>query len=171
MVLVRGAREDEVPRLVKIGLAAWEQAVVGFADVTKMRTTAEYSFGSFLRESWPRTLVVETGGASVGWAARENDDVEVSDLWIMPEHQRQGLGSALIEALRGDMEGTGLPEMTARTHAGNASAIAFFRHHGFRIAWFSTAYLARLDRDVEQVGLARTLREVESAVDKSVGDM
>ncbi|SES10148.1 GNAT family N-acetyltransferase [Rhizobium sp. NFR03] len=164
MVLVRGAREDEVPRLVKIGLAAWEQAVVGFADVTKMRTTAEYSFGSFLREGWPRILVVEAGGASVGWAARENGDVEISDLWIMPDHQRQGLGSALIDALRSDIEGTGLTEMTARTHAGNEPAIAFFRHHGFHVAWFSTAYLARLDRDVEQIGLSLTLSKGEGAV-------
>ncbi|WP_455854470.1 hypothetical protein [Ensifer canadensis] len=51
MPVIRHARQDEVGALTAIGLRAWEGAIVGLADVGRMRRLAENAFGDFLCQS------------------------------------------------------------------------------------------------------------------------
>ena len=59
MITVRNAREDDVPALVDIGVRAWEQAVVGVADLQVRRDYARNAFQQFLAELG-YTVVEET---------------------------------------------------------------------------------------------------------------
>lgn len=97
--MIRHAHEKDVPVLVDIGLQAWEKAVSGVADAGAMRRVAELSFLSFLRSNWFLVSIIENGGAVAGWAAREDRDGTISDLWIEPALQRSGLGSSLLADL------------------------------------------------------------------------
>ncbi|WEZ83752.1 GNAT family N-acetyltransferase [Rhizobium sp. 32-5/1] len=157
MIFVRTAREAEVPQLSAVGLRAWEQAVVGLVDVERMRRVAELAFLSFLRSHWSITSVIESSGTPVGWAAREDQDGAISDLWIDPEVQGTGIGSRLLLTIEADIVRAGFDDATTKTHAQNARAIGFFRKHGYSVNWLSTAYSAKLDRDVESVGLTKRL--------------
>jgi ribosomal-protein-alanine N-acetyltransferase len=161
LVTFRIAREEEVPMLAEIGLLAWSGAIAGVAELAgdhaAMRRTAEMAFLSFARSSWNRIRVVEAGDV-LGWAARERADGTITDLWVRPDLQRRGLGSGLLQRVEAEMIAEGLDAAEAGTHVANAAAIAFFTSRGYRIAWLSTQYAARLDRDIEQVGLKKTLR-------------
>jgi len=159
MIIVRLARENEVPALAAIGLDAWEKAVSGVADAQAMRQVAELSFLSFLRSKWFSVGVIEHGGVIAGWGAREDDDGTISDLWIEPSMQRQGLGSALLADLEERIVAGGFEAAIIRTHAQNDKAIGFFRKHGYAISSLSTAYAPKLDRDVESVGMTKMLVE------------
>lgn len=159
MMIVRLARENEVPALAAIGLDAWEKAVSGVADAQAMRRIAELSFLSFLRSNWFSVSVVETGRTLTGWAAREDNDGTISDLWIEPAMQRSGLGSALLADLEHRILAGGFEAAAIKTHAQNAPAIGFFRKHGYAISSLSTAYAPKLDRDVESVGMTKMLGE------------
>jgi len=159
MISVRLAREDEIVLLTTIGLAAWEKAVSGLADAQGMRRVAELSFLSFLRSHWFSVSVIESGGTVVGWAAREDRDGNISDLWIGPAVQRSGLGSALLAELESRILAEGFGAAVIKTHAQNTQAIGFFRKHGYSISSLSTAYAPKLDRDVETVGMTKTLEE------------
>ncbi|CAN7148165.1 GNAT family N-acetyltransferase [Rhizobium sp. LjRoot98] len=160
MMIVRLARENEVPALAAIGLDAWEKAVSGVADAQAMRRVAELSFLSFLRSNWFSVSVIETGGAVAGWAAREDKDGTISDLWVEPSLQRNGLGSSLLADLEQRIFTGGFEAAMIRTHVQNAQAIGFFQKHGYAISSLSTAYAPKLDRDVESVGMTKMFVEV-----------
>ncbi|WP_455271945.1 N-acetyltransferase family protein [Rhizobium herbae] len=159
MMIVRLAREDETPALAAIGLNAWEKAVSGVADAQSMRRVAELSFLSFLRSKWFSVSVIENSGTVAGWAAREDNDGMISDLWIEPSVQRNGLGSSLLADLEHRIQTAGFEAAVIRTHAQNAQAIRFFRKHGYAISSLSTAYAPKLDRDVESIGMRKMLGE------------
>lgn len=157
MVVVRHARQSEIDLLVEIGLKAWEKAIVGIGDVARMRGAAEQAFGNFLAEHWLSVLVVEDDHRVHGWAAREDLDDTISDLWIDPDVQGRGLGAILLAEVERRMAADGFDIAKAKTHAQNLSAVAFFQRAGYQVKWLSTAYSQKLDRDVEFIGLAKLL--------------
>lgn len=159
MISVRVARENEIPDLTAVGLDAWERAVFGLADVKSMRRIAELSFLSFLRSQWFAVSVIETGGVVAGWAAREDNDGSISDLWIAPALQRSGFGSLLLTDLERAIKADGFEASTVKTHAQNRQAIGFFHKHGYSVSSLSTAYAPKLDRDVESIGMTKMLEQ------------
>lgn len=167
MTTIRSAREDEVPLLAAIGLAAWEGAVTGVAELAAdqgaMRRVAQLAFLSFARSFWHRIRVAEQEGLAIGWAACEREDGTITDLWVRPDLQRRRIGTQLMDSLEREMRAGGIEIAEAATHAANAGAIGFFSGRGYRIAWLSTRYAARLDREVEQVGLRKTLMVTNEA--------
>ncbi|KQS63376.1 hypothetical protein ASG39_15960 [Rhizobium sp. Leaf371] len=161
MTTIRVAREDEASLLADIGLAAWESAIVGVdaatADSVSMQEIAHFAFLGFARTRWYRIHVAEAEGMVIGWAACERPDGTITDFWIRPDFQRQGVGTRLMDALEAEILSEGTDVAEAATHVDNAAALGFFAKRGFRVAWLSTRYAARLDRDVEQIGLRKSL--------------
>lgn len=156
MITIRYATTDDVPALAEIGLRAWEQAATGVADLNALRDNAREAFLQFLAAKWVTVIVAERG-AIAGWAAREKMDEEITDLWVDPAAQRQGLGTALLATLEDEMRRSGFEAADLQTHARNAPALAFFRKQGYAVNWLSVTYSPKLDRDVESVGLRRQL--------------
>ena len=157
MITVRNALQDDVPALVAIGVRAWEQAVVGVADLQVRLDHARNAFQQFLANRWLRVSVAEFDGLTAGWASREALDDEISDLWIVPLQQRKGLGSALLAAMEAEIVAAGFEAARLQTHARNVAAVGFFQKHGYSVNWLSVDYSPRLDRDIESVGLRRQL--------------
>ncbi|MDO9415880.1 GNAT family N-acetyltransferase [Pararhizobium sp.] len=159
MIIVRPAHEGELRLLAAIGLAAWEKAVSGLVDPASMRDSVHHSFQTFLNDRWLGVDVAESGAVVCGWAARENGDGNITDLWVDPSRQRQGIGSKLLAETESRIAGRGHAVASLETHAKNAQAISFFQKHGFAISWLSVVYSPKLDRNVETVGLSKVLIE------------
>jgi len=157
MITVRNALEEDVPGLIEIGVRAWEQAVTGAVDLQMRRDHARNAFQQFLANHWLRVSLAEMDGTPAGWASREALDDEITDLWVDPFYQRKGLGSALLAVMEAEVVAAGFDAARLQTHARNVAAVSFFRKHGYTMGWLSVAYSARLDRDVESVGLSRQL--------------
>lgn len=157
MVVIRHARRDEIRLLCEIGLSAWEQATAGIGDIAAMRDPAKRAFDDFLVRHWLSVLLVEDEDRICGWAAREELDGTISDLWIDPKAQGRGLGTALLADIERRIAADGFEAASTKTHAQNAAAVAFFERAGYRVKWLSTAYSPRLDRDLEFIGLAKQL--------------
>ncbi|QRM55050.1 N-acetyltransferase [Sinorhizobium sp. BG8] len=161
MISIRNARQHEVSALADIGMLAWEQAVLGVADLDALRENARNAFAAFLSRHWSTVIAAELDGVLAGWAAREAMDEEITDLWVAPQAQRQGIGSALLSAVEAEMVEASHEAAGLQTHARNALALSFFRKHGYSVSWLSVAYSPKLDRDVESIGLRRNLVEDE----------
>ena len=157
MITLRNARQEDIPLLTGIGVAAWAQAATGLADLAALRENARIAFERFLVAHWLRANVAEQGGAILGWAAREALDDEISDLWVDPARQRLGAGTALVAALETEIAAAGFEAARLQTHAHNDRAIAFFRNRGYGVHWLSVSWSPRLDRDIESVGLSKRL--------------
>ena len=159
MITIRHARREDVVALAVIGMRAWEQAVTGLADLDRLREAVRDAFIVFLNRQWLTVTVAEKGGMLAGWAAREELDDQITDLWVEPSLQRQGVGTALLEAIEAEMRAAAYEAAGLQTHARNVAALEFFRKHGYTVSWLSVAYSPKMDRDIESVGLKRQLVE------------
>jgi [ribosomal protein S18]-alanine N-acetyltransferase len=157
MATTRNAREADVDVLAEIGFRAWEKAMEAIGEMTDMRDSARSAFLNFAQSSWLTISVIEHNGYVSGWAAREHLDELISDFWIDPQYQGQGLGKALLEEVEAEILRQGFETARVETHAQNSEAIGFFEKHGFRINWLSIAYSPKIDRDVQSVGLVKSL--------------
>ncbi|MGN7734252.1 GNAT family N-acetyltransferase [Ensifer sp. R-19] len=125
MPAIRHARAGDVDRLTAIGLAAWQSAIAGLADGEIMRRVAEASFFRFLSDHWLSVLLIEAEGGIRGWAAREDFDNAISDLWIEPAVQGRGLGALLLGEIERCIVADGFDVATTKTHARNDRAVTF----------------------------------------------
>lgn len=156
MINIRSARQDEAATLAEIGLRAWETALSGIDDSATLRDAAEASFRDFTATHFLTISVVEEGGVVAGWAARERLDETITDFWIDPDRHRHGLGTALLTSLEADIAHQGFDTARLETHARN-SAVSFFERQGYTVHWLTVSYSPKLDRDVETVGLSKSL--------------
>ena len=161
MIIIRSGRLDEADLLAQIGLRAWEKAMIPVGETTAMVENARSAFLNFTHTGWLTISVIEKGGTPVGWAAREQLDEMITDFWIDPDYQRQGLGSALLKEIEDEIRHQGFTEAKVETHAMNREAVSFFEKHGYAVHWLSITYNPKLDRDVQSVGLSRQLVEAK----------
>ncbi|WP_157928864.1 GNAT family N-acetyltransferase [Pararhizobium haloflavum] len=170
--MIRPARQDDAAILADVGFRAWQDKLSVWAsspdDAAAIIPNAKAAFASFTRDGWQTILVAQIDGAIVGWGARENGDHTISDLWVDPSLQHHGAGSALLIQLENDMVAAGYKVAALETHARNEAAIAFYQRRGYAVKWLSTKYAAGLDRDIEKVGMEKSLTarvEASDAVD------
>ncbi len=157
MVTIRNAREDEVDALAEVGFRSWEKAMTSIGGMADMRDGARAAFLNFTRSSWLTITLIEQSGALAGWAAREKLDELISDFWIDPAFQGQGLGKRLLAEVEAEVVHQGFDVARVETHAQNSEAIGFFEKHGYALNWLTVAYSPKIDRDVQSVGLSKEL--------------
>jgi [ribosomal protein S18]-alanine N-acetyltransferase len=159
MLTIRNAREDEAGLLTQIGLRAWAQAMGAIGGSDELQDNAFAAFSHFVQSSWLTITVIEDNGVVAGWAAREGLDETISDFWIDPDHQRRGLGAALIGEVEKEIVHQGFDRAKLETHAHNTDAVNFFEKNGYAVNWLSVAYAPKLDQDVQSVGMSKQLAE------------
>ncbi|MGY9047494.1 MAG: GNAT family N-acetyltransferase, partial [Rhodobacterales bacterium] len=59
------------------------------------------------------------------------DEAEILALATDPDHQRRGLGTAILMSFLSEAAGRGAAMTFLEVAASNAPAIAFYQHHGF----------------------------------------
>jgi ribosomal-protein-alanine N-acetyltransferase len=161
MASIRSARMDDADELAGIGIRAWESAVAGWISIELLRENAHRAFVDFTRQRYLTIDVTEKGGQVTAWAARENFDNHISDLWVDPIWQGQGFGIALLDKLEEEIKAQDYETVTLETHAQNIRAIDFLKSHGYSINWMTAIWSPKLDRDVDTVGLVKRLTVTE----------
>jgi ribosomal-protein-alanine N-acetyltransferase len=163
MSIIRSARQDEADVLAAIGMRAWESAVSGWVGTAQLRSNAERAFFDFTQRNFLTIDVAEQGGQATAWAARENLDNRITDLWVDPIWQRQGFGRMLLAKLEGEIAAQGYDMATVETHSENTRAIDFLRQQGYAISWMTATWSPQLDRDVDTVGMVKPLVAEQNA--------
>lgn len=161
MAAIRSAREDDADELAAIGIRAWESAVAGWLSIDLLRDNAHRAFIDFTRQRYLTIDLAEKGGQVTGWAARENFDNHVSDLWVDPIWQGQGYGTALLDKLEEEIRAQDYETVTLETHAQNVRAIDFLKSRGYAINWMTAIWSPKLDRDVDTIGMIKRFSVTE----------
>ncbi|MCZ8181059.1 MAG: GNAT family N-acetyltransferase [Rhizobium sp.] len=159
MVTIRKARQDDAELLTEIGMRAWRKAMASVGEAAEMAANAREAFARFTEEGWITITIVEKSGVPVGWAAREDMDETITDFWIDPDFEGQGLGSALLKAVEDELKAQGISLARLQTHAMNSDALKFFEKKGYSVNWLTVSYNPKLDRDVQSVGLSKSLSD------------
>jgi ribosomal-protein-alanine N-acetyltransferase len=101
--------------------------------------------------------VAERDGEPVGWGARENGDGYISDLWVAPAAQGQGVGTQLLAALEAEIAALGHATASLETRAGAKAAIRFYERNGYRIVWRKLKPTPSLGYAIDKVGMEKPL--------------
>jgi len=103
-------------------------------------------------------------GEVVGWGARDRyDDTEaddldyISDLWVSPDTQGRGIGSALLNELMDRMRAEGLKRARIEVAQANLRALDLYVRQGFRETWRGVKMSETLGLPLQRILLERPL--------------
>lgn len=160
---LRCAAIAEADKLGRLAFASWDSSMRHIinpesdAALDAEREALELSFQLFCINASPAITVAEADGALMGWGAREPMSDYISDLWVAPGHQRQGVGRALLHAVEQDIFRAGYDVSVLETHAENGGAIRFYAREGYGIVWRGVKFSRMLGQRVEKVRMEKQL--------------
>ena len=158
MIAVRNAKSEEMAVLGEIGLAAWRKGIMPLvSEDVVARITADNPFLPFLRDMGPRVRVAVSDGAPAGLGACEHGDDYISDVWVSPDFEGRGIGSALLSALETEIAARGHTHARLHVAAANERALRLYQHRGYREIWRGTVQDAVLGIPLEKFELAKDL--------------
>ena len=131
--LIRAATDADAGELAWLSLTVWNEAYGDMIDPAALRARHDEPVDSraarwAARIASEKVLVAAEGSALVGFArVAVTPKTELLSLYTRRSHWRSGLGTRLLnESLRGAAAELWVFE-------GNARALRFYEHHGFRL--------------------------------------
>jgi GNAT superfamily N-acetyltransferase len=147
-ISVREATVQDAPAITSVNIRTWQDA---YREIVPGDFLAEIDTPEFRQrraEGWTERIANpatpgfvalcngDVGGyCSLSLPSRDEDagdDVaELAAIYVAPEHQRAGLGAALMEVVLATVTDRRWQTITLWVFSANASAIAFYVRHGF----------------------------------------
>ena len=134
---LRSATSDDRATIREVARATWHDAYDELDDETVEETIDDWYGDDSLERTFevPGTafLVAEVDGDVVGFThgVVQNYEGNVLRMYVHPDHQGAGIGTALHERLRADLEDFNMKRMRAIDLASNEASRAFYEGLGF----------------------------------------
>jgi ribosomal protein S18 acetylase RimI-like enzyme len=138
--LIRHSRLRDVARLRDLAKVCWHATYDSILGRSEAARTGGRAYSTFNVGYWiclsrlsraSTVLVAEHGGVSAGFAMSQRDGPEIIlySLYVHPDWQRKGIGSALLDAVIAGHPGANAIRLEVLRD--NASAIAWYQAKGF----------------------------------------
>src|SRR6185312_4738077 len=98
-----------------------------------MRHSEKRRLAVAVHEMLERIIVAETEGIAVGWCSRARSRSYIPFLFVTPEYQGHGIGSALLRRMESLLELEGESRVLLETPADNVRAVRFYERQGYHI--------------------------------------
>ncbi|WP_306054369.1 GNAT family N-acetyltransferase [Natronococcus wangiae] len=134
---IRPATTDDREAIREVARETWhdtyDELSSDVIDETIDDWYADEELERALSTSGTAVLVAETDDAVVGFThgVVQEDEGDVLRMYVHPDHQREGIGTALHERLRDDLEDFNMNRMRAIDLASNEGGRAFYEELGF----------------------------------------
>lgn len=136
---IRTAEGHDVPGIERVARASWATTYAGIIpeEIQCRLLDTWYSAAALARALSTRGstfLVAASAGTIVGFAQyvrRSGATAELTRLYVLPEHQRGGIGTQLLEAGVAACRQQGARHLTVSVERDNAVGRAFYRKRGF----------------------------------------
>ncbi|MDP2781166.1 GNAT family N-acetyltransferase [Devosia sp.] len=133
-ITIRKAEGADARRLAEIAYRAWEQGILPLLTARPgLRDAERYRLSQVVAETLSRIIVAEVDGIVVGWCSRASRRAYIPYLFVMPELQRNGIGSMLLRRMESMLELGGAERVYLETPADNVPAVQFYEKQGYRI--------------------------------------
>lgn len=137
---------------------AWEASAFGQHDAGRAdRDSLRQEFLDFCKSKPHTMLVAASATAPLGWGAREDMDNVISDLWVAPAAQGQGVGAALLGALEDAIAKQGFEYAELETYAGNSGAVRFYERQGYVPVWRGMKFSESLNYELDKIRFRKNL--------------
>jgi ribosomal-protein-alanine N-acetyltransferase len=134
LLVIRKAERVDAPVLAQIAYDAWATGILPLLkERPGMRATEERRLNHVVNETLDRIIVAEMNGIPVGWCSRARGRAYVPYLFVIPQMQNQGIGSALLGRIETMLELEGAKRVHLETPADNVRAVRFYERQGYRI--------------------------------------
>ncbi|MBB4092014.1 GNAT family N-acetyltransferase [Brucella pecoris] len=156
-LLVRRGFPGEFVSMAALAVRAWRIAARDIELTAEKHEALEAKFQRDLHANTDCVLIAERAGIVAGWGARVPQSNYISDLWVDPLRQGQGIGRHLLGALMAQILLDGFDEAVIGTHADNLPALNLYKRAGFRIDWRGEEWSESFGRTVEKVRMCTKL--------------
>lgn len=155
---LRQATSADLAVIARIGADAWSSYIFFHeTEEPDQRRRAELAFLRSTQDYTDCILVAEQDGIICGWGARDTNQNYISDIWVDPSYQGQGIGTLLVDALLAQIVMLGFQSAEIGTHARNLPAIKLYQKCGFQIIRRYDEWSDSLARVVEKVKMQADL--------------
>ncbi len=152
---IRPATDVDVPRMIEIANRSFLSAFGATAPEALLRQWARRDRAStYYRSEWPKMFVLERDGVIAGLVQPTLD--EIDGLWIHPDYQGLGIGSALLRHGEEQIRAAGYARSWLSCSAFNTRALGFYQSRGYRV-FRSSQHLHECGVDEESFGMERML--------------
>jgi [ribosomal protein S18]-alanine N-acetyltransferase len=133
-IIIRKALPEEANRLGDIAYEAWERGILPLlSEAPGMRSGERRRLAAAAHEMLDRVIVAEVEGVAVGWCSRARGRSYIPFLFVTPEYQSHGIGSALLRRMESMLELEGESRVLLETPADNVRAVHFYERQGYHI--------------------------------------
>ncbi|PWH16888.1 MAG: hypothetical protein DDG58_08965 [Ardenticatenia bacterium] len=168
---VRPATYADVPAIGRVARETWRTTYAHTIAPHNQQRVLERSYADAalaaalqMAQSW--FFVAVNGEEVLGFAqfmCRGDGHGELVRIYVLPAHQRQGIGRALLQAGVRAMAAVGIHRCYVSVEVDNVPAIAFYQHFGFR---YHRAYASFVgDQLVHLLELKTSLRALRYALE------
>lgn len=158
-VQLRPARTSDALQIGAVGFAAWCKGIgVHVSSEAHTRIDPDV-FSAFARNKSEQIIVAECSGAVIGFAATEDGDNYISDLWVAPDFEGRGAGTALLSAVEDVIAGRGYSTAEVEVLAENARALTLYRRLGYKPVWEGKRQDEVLLVDLNKILLSKLIDE------------
>lgn len=127
---LRPATEGDVVLLVHVARQSWLSAFEGSAPpVFVERWRVKDTEPAWYARYWPDMVVADLDGTPVGLVQPSAD--EVNGLWVVPEAQGKGVGTALLLEAERQISAAGYDRAWLTCSGFNPRALAFYLRRGY----------------------------------------
>ncbi|HJZ55642.1 MAG TPA: GNAT family N-acetyltransferase [Gemmataceae bacterium] len=131
MMTLRPACEADVPALIELARRSWLSGFTGSAPAAFVRDRLAREFErDWYPRHWPAMTVAEDAGVLLGVVQPEGD--EVNGLWVAPEAQGRGVGTALLRHAERQIAAAGHGRAWLTCSGFNPGAARFYLARGYR---------------------------------------
>lgn len=137
---IRPAAEADIPQLRDLAQRIWRECYPGIITLEQI----EFMLGwMYSEEEIRRQLaagvpweIAELDGEQVGYLSWQREDdgrVKISKLYVLPQHQRRGLGRRMLDHICEQARALGAPAVWLQVNKRNERAIGAYLKAGFHI--------------------------------------
>jgi len=93
----------------------------------------------------------------VGYVAMEYGNNYISDLWVDPAYEGNGIGSALLDAMAALIDSRGFDAVTIEVLTENTRALDLYGRLGYMISWQGIRPDGHLQEPIHKTGMFKSL--------------
>ena len=128
----RRAAEEDVPKVVNLLLETVLEVYGRILPEDRLEPWVEGErLSGDVNSSWQNMIVAEKAGQVVAVAARFDDLVGL--IWVHPAHQREGIGSALLDIVEAEIKNSGYEKAKLGCFSDNDRAMEFYQAKGWKL--------------------------------------
>ncbi|EEA92091.1 N-acetyltransferase [Pseudovibrio sp. JE062] len=154
---IRSARSKDISQIGTVGLASWKRGIGPHVPQVAHDTMSKASFTDFASACLDQIVVAVKEDRVLGFAATEHADNFITDLWIDPDYESSGLGTALVEEAERRIAARGYHTAEISVLIQNERALGLYHHMKYEDVFEATKFDEDLNCEITYIRLRKHL--------------